>query len=124
MSYSFYSAHSRPGIEGMAAFVAAIVQMDMPGGWLTIDKEVVGDKLWRVVQSFAGYRLVVLDLLAYERGEWGRKTITENSGPGYYDCPMRLLEQAEADQARSQTQLSVEWREKVLAYHGAQQVSA
>ena len=114
MSYSYYSQHSRPGVTGRDAFVAAIVQMDVPGNWLTVDRELVGDKLWRVVQTFAGHRYVVLDLLAFERGEWGRKTIRESSGPSYYDCPMRLLEQA----GPPETEFSVEWRERVRAFHG------
>lgn len=79
-----------------------------------------GNHLWQVYECPDGTREIVLFLLGVNNGLHGYKDIGESCGPGYYDCPISLMEMA---QPAPSSQWAVEWREKVRRHHEQQTAS-
>lgn len=78
---------------------------------------VVGNHLWMVVEGdYEGkpFKEIVLGLLESGGRDmgWGYKCIAESSGPAYYDCPLKYLEQAPPAGSYGPG-----WRESVREYH-------
>lgn len=76
-----------------------------------------GSHLWQVYEYPDGTKEVVLFLLGINNGLHGYKAIGESCGPGYYDCPISLMELA---QPAPSSKWAVEWREKVYRHHKQQ----
>ena len=84
-------------------------------GYVPLERRVVGNHVWQLVQDPDGRKFISLDLIAKERnGGWGNKGMSETAGPYVYDCPLALLDKADPPQG-----YAVEWREKVRAHHVA-----
>lgn len=77
---------------------------------LKVRKTAFGQHCWWLLGKADGTRLVVLDLVRRNGGGFTVKTISENEGPLYYDCPLELLVAPEPanDYARN-------WRAEVRA---------
>ncbi|WP_281687343.1 hypothetical protein [Pseudomonas citronellolis] len=61
-------------------------------------------------------RYIRCDLLQRSGGSWGYKAMDESMAPYYYSCPLSYLEMTKA--------LSIDWREKVRAYHARRHSAA
>ncbi len=74
-----------------------------------------GNELWSVREITKdcglkiGDRIIVLDLLACHKGNWGSKPMDESMGPYFYKCPVKYLDMV--PEVRN-----AEWRKKVLEY--------
>lgn len=88
-------------------------------GYTPIKSRVVGNHIWSAVRNDAtGDVFVNLSLIAKERGGgWGHKSMGEDAGPYYHDCPMSILALCTAPVGK----YASEWREKVREYHAAKQ---
>lgn len=78
-----------------------------------LDSSVRGNRLWVLYEESDGRRIIGLFLMEVRSGVWGYKSMDETMHPYYYDCPLRLLENATEplnDSAR-------EWRENVRKHH-------
>ena len=77
-----------------------------------------GNQLWSLLKHKETNRtVIVLDLMqggGKDEG-WGYKTMSEDSGPYQYNCPMSILKAADPPTS----EYSAEWREKVLQHHAA-----
>ena len=79
-----------------------------------------GNQLWSLLRHKETSRtVIVLDLMQGgskdEDEGWGYKTMSEDSGPYHYNCPMSILKAADPPTSK----YSAEWREKVLQHHAA-----
>ena len=82
-------------------------------GYTPITYRVVGNHVWQLVQRPDGTKYITLDLIAKERnGGWGYKSLDEDSGPYYFDCPLTLLDKADPPSTANATA----WRAKVWEY--------
>ena len=83
---------------------------------------VVGNCLWfQVEQISTGDVFILLELLQgpdKKGGEWGNKSMSENSGPCYYDCPVSYL-----NGLSEATGYAIEWRASVRTFHANKQKS-
>lgn len=86
-------------------------------GYTLIKSSIVGNNIWSLVRRPDGSTMISLDLIRSfrEKGstEWGCKGIDECSGPYEVNCPLALLDAADA--ARGEH--AVAWREQVREYH-------
>jgi len=83
-------------------------------GYKYIDHRVVGNHLWTLAMRPDGSKFISLDLIAKERnGGYGNKSMSEDSGPYYYDCPLSLLDKTSPTESIN----AIEWRGKVREYH-------
>ena len=86
-------------------------------GYTPITHRVVGSHVWQLVQRPDGTKFIALDLIAKERGGgWGYKSMDEDWGPYYYECPLALLDRADPPA----TENAKAWRIKVWDYHDRQ----
>ena len=62
-------------------------------GWSVIAERrtAFGQHCWWLLERTDGTRLIVLDLIRREGEHHWVKTISEDQGPVYYDCPLDLL---------------------------------
>ena len=77
-----------------------------------------GNQLWSLLRHKETSRtVIVLDLMEGGSSDegWGYKTMSEDSGPYHYNCPMSILKAADPPASK----YSAEWREKVLQHHAA-----
>jgi len=79
---------------------------------LTSKSTACGGRLWVVLEPTYESRerdepFIALFLISKSDGLWGYKDMCESTGPGYYDCPLALLELAPVKDP--------EWREAVRA---------
>lgn len=71
-----------------------------------LDHSVVGNQVYVLARHPEGYRFIALFLLSSGGEEgWGYKDMDESCGPGYYNCPERLLAQSDVEDKHG-------WREK------------
>jgi len=84
-------------------------------GWELLRSSVVGNHHWYLVKRPNGISAIGLDLMASGgRNEgWGYKSMGEECGPYYYDCPLSFLDAASA----TENAIANEWRLKVRAHH-------
>jgi len=82
-------------------------------GYVPINYRVVGNHVWQLVQRPDGTKYITLDLIAKERGGgWGYKSMDEDWGPYFVDCPAALLDKADPPATANATA----WRAKVFEY--------
>lgn len=82
-------------------------------GYVPITHRVVGNHIWQLVQRPDGTKYITLDLIAKERGGgWGYKSLDEDCGPYFFDCPVTLLDKADPPA----TPNADTWRAKVFEY--------
>ena len=82
-------------------------------GYIPITFRVVGSHVWQLVQRPDGTKYIALDLIAKERGGgWGYKSMDEDCGPYFFDCPVALLDRADPPA----TPNAEAWRAKVFEY--------
>ena len=82
-------------------------------GYVPITHRVVGNHIWQLVQRPDGTKFISLDLVAKERGGgWGYKSLDEDCGPYFFDCPPSLLDKADPPE----TENAKAWRAKVWEY--------
>ena len=86
-------------------------------GYTPLEHRVVGNHVWQLVRIESENRtFITLDLIAKEKGGgWGYKGLSEDMGPSYYDCPLSLLNKADAPVGGYATA----WREKVREHHAS-----
>lgn len=73
-----------------------------------------GAHYWALVRGTDGQTAVFLGLVGAQRGYgYGYKDMDETCGPCEVDCPLRLIDAADAPL----NEWAREWREKVRAYH-------
>ena len=80
-------------------------------GYVPITHRVVGNHIWQLVQRPDGTKYITLDLIAKERG-WGYKSLDEDCGPYFFDCPTTLLGKADPPATAN----AEAWRVKVWEY--------
>jgi hypothetical protein len=80
-----------------------------------LDYETTGNKsrLWIAVER-KGKSFVICVLVEYQSGSWMYKDMTEDVGPAFYDCPMRILHITKG----LENTYSVDWRAMVRRHHG------
>lgn len=69
--------------------------------------------LWGILREDGRPKYIVLWLVDFRKDSWGYKSISEEMGPYYYDCPNTILEKCpcpDNEEARS-------WRAAVGNYH-------
>jgi hypothetical protein len=72
-----------------------------------------GGRLWQV-RTKTYERYISLYLIRYEKDYgWGKKPMDEETGPLFYDCPLKYLDLVPCPKIKS----AVEWRQKVYEYH-------
>lgn len=82
-------------------------------GYVPVTHRVVGNHVWQLVQRPDGTKYITLDLIAKERnGGWGYKSMDEDWGPYFFDCPASLLDKADPPA----TPNAEAWRHKVFEY--------
>lgn len=76
---------------------------------------VVGNHVWQVVQADGEAKIIALTLIQSggPGSGWGYKSMDESAGPCHYDCPLYLLEMADAPVNDN----AAEWREGVRKAH-------
>lgn len=76
---------------------------------------VVGNHVWQVIQADGEPKMIVLTLIQSggPGSGWGYKSMDESAGPYHYDCPLYLLEMADAPMNDN----AAEWREEVRKAH-------
>lgn len=84
-------------------------------GWVKLDQASTeyGRRLWVAWENPSGVKFLALYLISSDNGRWGYKSISEDMGPTYYDCPLRLIEKMPPPT----NEYSREWREKVQKHH-------
>ena len=88
-------------------------QRHFSNGYVPVTHRVVGNHVWQLVQRPDGTKFITLDLIAKERGGgWGYKSIDEDSGPYFVDCPATLLDKADPPSTAN----AATWRAKVVEY--------
>ena len=88
-------------------------QRHFSNGYVPITFRVVGNHIWQLVQRPDGTKFIALDLIAKERGGgWGYKSMDEDWGPYFFDCPVTLLDKADPPA----TPNAEAWRAKVFEY--------
>lgn len=71
-------------------------QRHFSNGYVPLTHRVVGNHVWQLVQRPDGTKYIALDLIAKERGGgWGYKSMDEDEGPYFFDCPAALLDKAD-----------------------------
>ena len=88
-------------------------QRHFSNGYVPVTHRVVGNHVWQLVQRPNGTKFIALDLIAKERnGGWGYKSLDEDFGPYFVDCPLTLLDRADPPA----TPNAEAWRAKVREY--------
>lgn len=88
-------------------------QRHFSNGYVPITHRVVGNHVWQLVQRPDGTKYITLDLIAKERGGgWGYKSVDEDCGPYFFDCPAPLLDKADPPA----TPNAEAWRAKVWEF--------
>lgn len=81
-----------------------------------------GNQLWTLVQPGKEDPVIVLYLLACDKGCWGYKDMDESMGPYYYDCPISWFDRAPEPRGwRSHGDTGRGWRDIVRERHAARQ---
>ena len=99
---------------GRKAHIESITnQRHFSNGYIPVTFRVVGNHVWQLVQRPDGTKYITLDLIAKERGGgWGYKSLDEDCGPYFFDCPLTLIRQADPPATPNATA----WRIKVREY--------
>ena len=86
---------------------------------------VIGNRLWYLaahrsdsLSELAGAKWIGLTLIDCRNGEAAVKSMDETCGPCYYDCPLSLLDQADAPYG----EFAGPWRAKVRAFHSVRAI--
>ena len=88
-------------------------QRHFSNGYVPITHRVVGNHVWQLVLRPNGTKFITLDLIAKERnGGWGYKSLDEDWGPYFFDCPLPLLDKADPPATAN----AEAWRVKVREY--------
>lgn len=58
-------------------------------------------------------RIILVNLVIFDKDEWGYKDMSEDMGPGYHDCPIVILK----DVPCSDDKYAIEWRKSVMERH-------
>lgn len=92
-------------------------------GYELVKTSIVGNNVWSLVRRPDGSTLISLDLVRAfrEKGqstEWGYKGIDECSGPSEVNCPLSLLNAADAPRG----EYAASWRQQVREYHAKRKV--
>lgn len=92
------------------------------GGWTFLDQSTVGNTFYGLLERTKDAkveRLILVCILKKDRdtaerkGSWGYKSMTEDMGPYYWDCPVRILDKA--DEVPSVSKSCDDWRKKCRA---------
>lgn len=96
--------------------------------WEVLEHSLRGNHLWKVVRYKKNDKeelFIALDLLAYSKKDGaGYKDMEEESGPYYYDCPLKFLGMV-PEKPRTEQQIEwdnkehngLSWRDRVRAFH-------
>lgn len=86
-------------------------------GYELIKYSIVGNNVWSLVRRPDGNTMIALDLIRAfrEKGstEWGYKGMDECSGPYAVNCPLALLNAADAPRGEH----AARWRQEVREFH-------
>jgi len=108
------------GWDGCSAWKSrADVKQDVIAGWTrrgatVLGQYIAGDEFWYVVEEANGERFLALTLIRNEGG-WVKKTLSEDEGPYYYECPDSLL----ALVGPPKTKFAKAWRSRRVVARGA-----
>ena len=58
-------------------------------------------------------RIIMVNLVIFNKYEWGYKDMSEDMGPGYHDCPLIILK----DVPCPDDKYAIEWRKAVMELH-------
>ena len=58
-------------------------------------------------------RIILVNLVVFDKDEWGYKDMSEDMGPGYHDCPLIILK----DVPCPDDKYAIEWRQAVMERH-------
>jgi hypothetical protein len=103
--------------QSKADVVTAIKQDHSGGGWTLIDSSVVGNTYFGLHErTDAGnlQRLITVCLISKAGGTWGYKSMSEDMGPYYFNCPLRILDKA--DEVPAVSYSATEWRANCRAH--------
>lgn len=95
-------------------------------GYKLVDSRVVGNHFWGLVETVAtGEKTIWLGLMqgGGRTMGWGYKSMDEQSGPYYYDCPLSLLDKASQLEDTDRNRHAIPWRAKVREYHAKKKLS-
>lgn len=91
-------------------------------GYMLIKNSIVRNNIWSLVRRPDGSTMITLDMIRAfrEKGstEWGYKAMDECSGPYEVNCPLALLDAAEAPRG----EFATVWRQQVREYHAKRKV--
>lgn len=97
---------------GRKAHIESLTK-DLATGYVSLEHRTVGNHVWQLVQRPDGTKYITLDLIAKARGGgWGYKSMDEDWGPYFVDCPATLLDKA----GPPATPNAEAWRIKVFEY--------
>lgn len=87
-----------------------------------LDHSLRGNNLWLLVKPSVLQPFIALFRLERHDGCWGYKDMCESSGPYYYDCPLKFLDQAPEPQGfnRDHADSGRSWRGFVREHHARQ----
>ncbi len=112
------------GYGSRASLIAEVTKgWDNPTGKLTcIAKCTTGNNLWTVFERTIKangdapertQRWICLFMIRRAGGDWGYKSVDEEMGPTYYNCPLKYIKLAEEKPAPSEMAYATEWRAAV-----------
>ena len=81
----------------------------------------VGEHHWYLIKMVESGKVSIgLNLFDCDGGEWGYKSMSEECGPYYYDCPLGFLKEA----SETSCETTLEWRENVRKFHAEKKSKA
>jgi hypothetical protein len=92
-----------------------------PNPCTLLDHAIRGNRLWVLAKPKDQPPFIILFLLEKCNGCWGYKDMDETTGPFYYDCPLRFLDQSPepTDVRHSHGDSGRTWRDHVREHHAA-----
>lgn len=77
-----------------------------------------GRRVWSAYRNpVSGWSWVQLDLISVSEGDFGYKSISEDEGPYYLDCPLHIIEAAGPLPAIPSSPYAEQWRARVREHH-------
>lgn len=121
-NYGYYACDKPQTLEEKKNFVANEVKSWYNGEAVILHDHIAYDPY---VSDKGGYvyycslerpdqrRIILVNLVVFDKDEWGYKDMSEDMGPGYHDCPLIILK----DVPCPDDQYAIEWRKEVMERH-------
>lgn len=82
-------------VYGWSDQAELVKELEDPGLWggRVLETHLAGHEHWMLIEEH-GRPIILVNLLDQMYGRWGYKTLDEQMGPYYYQCPVEWLERA------------------------------